>query len=175
MKKLIAFGVLALAMAAGAQAPRRGPDPAELEAMKKLEFLVGRWEGTGWIQFGERKFDFAGSETVQAKLNGRVLLVEGDFSSEVQGKRVPVHQTLAVISRDQQQGQYRFRTWLASGGSGDHELKLLESPQGFEWTTSSGMRFTMKLENGEWVEAGERPGEGGGWIRFFEMRLKKMG
>ena len=153
------------------QAPRRPPTPdAQLEAMKKLDYMAGNWQGEGWMDMGGRRMTFRGGEKIQRKLNGLALLVEGAFFAKPEGApaEIPVHTTLGVMSYDPKTSTYRFSSWLATGGSGETELHLLDG--GWWWEPAgSGVKFTMKLtENGEWLETGERGGK-----QFFEMRLKK--
>jgi hypothetical protein len=171
--------LLLLACVAAAQMP--APSSVELDAMKKFGFLAGKWEGDGWIMMGPQgRTDFKGSETVQWKLQGRVLLVEGLFKAPVAGNPEPVtvHETLAVISYDEKAGKYNFRTYLARGGSGDHEIKLREGGNGFEWSLDTGRgtaRYIMWLdESRAWVETGEHSSDGQTWRKFFEMKLKKV-
>jgi hypothetical protein len=151
-----------------------GADAQRLE-MKKLDSMAGVWEGTGWILQGKEKGTFSGTETVQRKLDGLALLVEGKFKSP-EGKTI--HETLAVISYDNKQNIYRFRTYLANGSTnGDQSIKIL-SPDIFEWgfdTPSGKIKYTIKTADGIWSEGGEFSGDGGKtWMKFFEMNLKKQ-
>ena len=174
MKKL-ALAILTVLTAVSLSAQPAGPPrpDAQIAAMKKLDYMVGVWKGEGWIEMGGPRMTFRGSETVQRKLDGVALLVEGAFVSE---QNVPVHTTLAVMSYDSAAKKYNFSTWLATGSTGDYELVL--NPDGWQWeiVTPMGMkiRFVMKLsEAGEWVETGSRSTDGTNWKQFFEMKLKK--
>ena len=172
-------GVAIASAATAADEPRRGPPKpeAQIAAIAKLDYLVGDWQGTGSMQFGERKVTFRGGERVQRKLDGTALLVEGSFYSKPEGSdtEIPVHTTLGVISYDPATQKYRFTTWLATGASGERELELL--PDGWRWQAESPrgrMRYTMtRGPNGEWVEIGERSSDGVAWQPFFEMTLAK--
>ncbi len=156
--------------------PAQAPNPAEQkEAMQKLDFMIGEWEGEGWMDRGGQRATFKGGEIVQAKLNGIALLVEGKFKAPVQGEDRTVHETLGILTYDPAKKSYRFRTHLAMGASGDHELTLLDG--GWRWSLQGPqgqMRYTMKLnEKGEWFEIGERSTDGEKWEQFFEMTLRK--
>lgn len=140
--------------------------------MKKLERLAGRWKGAGWIMQGKEKFTFAGTETVQKKLDGLALLVEGDYKTP-QGK--VIHETLAVIFFDNKAKDFRFKTYLANGSSGDHQFNVVEN--GWQWgfTFPTGaIRYHIKIENDQWIEIGERSSDGKEWTKFFEMTLDKV-
>lgn len=175
MRKLALVVLLSSATALLAQGPPR-PE-AQIEAMKKLAYLAGTWEGEGWIEMGPR-VTFRGGETVQSKLDGTVLLVEGAFFARPAGApaEIPVHTTLAVISFDPKTKSYRFASWLATGGSGERELTVGENSWSWEIVPPMGgkIRYTFTLtEAGEWLETGERTKDGAEWKKFFEMRLKK--
>lgn len=181
--RIFAPRVLVVALAAAA-APAayaqesRPPGPeAQKAAMSRLDAMVGDWKGEGWIDFGRGQDRFRGSETVQQKLGGVALLVEGNFLGQMggSGPEVPVHTTLGVISFDPKTEKYRFTTWLASGTSGEHELRL--TADGWTWeieTPRFRMRYVTKLTPDQWFEIGERSmDEGKTWQKFFEMTLKK--
>ncbi len=161
-----------------ASGPPRGmpTGDAERAAMAKLDMMVGRWEGSGWMDFGSGKNTFQGSETVQKKLRGVALLVEGDFTGKLgsSGQEGPVHTTLGVISYDAKTRTYRFASWLANGSAGERELKL--TADGWQWelqTPAGRMRYTTRFTATEWLEIGERTTDGTTWNKFFEMTLRK--
>jgi hypothetical protein len=140
--------------------------------VRKVESLVGQWKGGGWIQQGAKRETFTGTETVQRKLDGLTLLVEGRFTNP-EGK--VIHETLAVLDFIEKDSKYRFRTYLASGRSGEYEFKLLAD--GYEWgfqTSAGTVRYTIKTANDVWFETGEFSKDGKNWIKFFEMKLDKV-
>jgi hypothetical protein len=149
---------------------------AERAAMAKLSYMVGRWEGDGWMDMGRGREVFRGSETVQSKLRGVALLVEGDFSgklgsSEAEG---PVHTTLGVIYFDAKSAKYRFDSWLATGMAGERELT--PTRDGWQWeiqTPQMRIRYTATFTPEQWFEIGERSADGASWQKFFEMTLRK--
>ena len=147
---------------------------AELQRaeVKKLESMVGQWKGSGWIQQGAKRETFTGTETVQRKIDGLALLVEGRFT-DPEGK--VIHETLAVLAFDPKAKGYRFRTYLASGRSGEHDLKII--PEAFEWgfeSPAGTIRYTIKTANDVWFEIGEFSKDGKTWVKFFEMKLEKV-
>ncbi len=150
-----------------------GPTPAELSAMKKLSFLVGKWEGSGWIQQGPQKQNYVGTENVQTKLQGKALLVEGLFKLPDSGQ--VIHETMAVITFDEKSGKYLFSTFLYNRPNAEFELKVLEN--GFTWQMKPGndmvVDYEMHLDKGDWVEIGEVTMPGRPKTKFMEMRLKK--
>lgn len=151
-------------------------NPAELKraAMKKLDSLVGRWQGAGWIQQGKERENFVGTETVQRKLDGLALLVEGNYKNK---EGVVIHETLAVLSPDLKAKNYDFQTYLANGMSGEYEFKATES--GWQWGYQFPgivMRYIIKIDKDVWSETGEMSRDDGKtWLKIFEMSLKKVG
>ena len=163
--------LLALALPIGAQtAPSLS---SRVNELKKLEYMVGEWKGTGWMERQGGRETFAGVETIQSKLSGLALLVEGKFKDK-DGK--VIHETLAVISYDEKTKVYNFRTYLATGAVGDHELKILDG--GWQWgfqIPQGNVRFTFKLgDKGEWREIGEFSADGKTWRQFLELNLLKV-
>lgn len=164
--------LLLLALALPVWAQTSTSIPARVNEMKKLDYMVGEWKGTGWMERPGMRETFAGTETIQSKLGGLALLVEGKFKDK-DGK--VVHETLAVISYDEKTKNYNFRTYLANGTVGDHELKLIEG--GWQWGfqfPQGNVRFTFKLtDKGEWSEIGEFSADGKSWRQFLQMNLQR--
>ena len=169
LASIIAFFTLAL----GVQ-EQAGPSPAELAAIKKLDFLVGKWEGTGWMQRGPARQEARGTEHVQVKLQGKALLVEGLFK-DVTTKGV-VHETLAVITYDEKAGKYRFSTYLFNRPNAEYELTVKEQGVSWQMNVGQGMMvdFSMGIDKGDWLEIGEVTMPGRPKTKFLEMRLKKV-
>ena len=146
---------------------------AQRAEMKKLDLWVGQWQGSGWIQQGKEKETFNGTETVQRKLDGLALLVEGKFKNK---EGIVTHETLAVLSSDLKTKTYRFNTYLASGNKGEYEFK--STADGWQWGIKfpgGSIRFITKLTDDTWFETGESSQDGGKtWRKYFEMSLKKV-
>jgi hypothetical protein len=175
--KLAAAAVM-LAVPALAQAPSAlpTPPPARLEAMRKLAFLEGTWKGEGSMQMGPQRRPFRGTEIVTRKLDGLALLVEGLHHAGPPGAEKVVHQTLAVLSAEDD-GTYAFHTWLANGRGGIHKGEWKDGA--FVWTLENPVqgkvRFTIRLDaQGRWAEIGEASRDGVTWTPFFDMTLTKV-
>ena len=159
-----------------AQGPR--PDPARVEAMKALEFLVGTWEGEGWIAFGPgQRNEFRGREIVELRLEGTVMVIEGIHQASSPGVAEPitVHHALAVVSPDGE-GGYDFRSWLFNREGGEFKGRVEDGAFVWKMTTPRGeMRYTIRLDDRErWHEIGEFQGEDEEWRQFFEMTLLRV-
>ena len=176
MKKTYAIvWLLALAMSPSAQ----NSPPPSMDAMKKLDFLVGEWKGEGWIAFGggERR-TFTQSETIQPKLGGMLLQVEGLGKSKDPGKEGKIiHNAFAIVSYDDKVKQIRWHAYTADGRYVDTDLKPIQEKV-VEWSIQSPgatIRFTMNLsEKDRWIETGEFSADGTKWMKFFEMKLQRV-
>jgi hypothetical protein len=154
------------------------PPAAQLQAMKQLDWLVGRWKGEAVIEYqpGQRR-TINQTETVQSKLSGLVLLVEGVGTIRTPGeeREIPVFEALAVVSYDDQAKRYRWQAFTG-GQYQDAEAKVTDG--GIEWrlanTPMGSVRYTIRrTPAGEWHEIGESSTDATNWRRFFEMTLRR--
>jgi len=144
---------------------------AQRDAMKKLEFLAGKWQGPASVWRGPGEpMRITQSENIQFKLDGLVLLMEGD-GRNAEGKRV--FGALATVSYDETTSTYRFRAFN-DGHFLDTELKV--ETNGFSWGYTAGplkVSNTMRVnEAGEWVETTESVYNGGPPKKSVEMKLQ---
>ncbi len=175
LSTLAALLILFPANACAEETEPAAADPG-LEAMARLGDLIGKWQGSGWMRRGPGEPHHTTSlETVEPRLDGRILVVEGLHHAKDDPSQV-VHHAFGVISHDPESGQYRFQTHLANGRSGDHEMRLegedilwfIDSPRG-------KIRYTIRIQDGEWHESGEFSADGENWQEFFGMDLKRTG
>jgi hypothetical protein len=162
--------------------PAQDAAAVQREAMKRLDPWVGVWKGSGWILTGrdQPRQEFTITETVQSKLGGRALLVEGlgRGKDPKTGVEADMHHTLAVLSYDEIAKIYRFRTHEAMGRALDVEAKPMDG--GLEWgfrdeTRGATIRFTIRLDGNRWHEVGEASMDGKTWHKFMDMTLERQG
>jgi hypothetical protein len=143
--------------------------------MSKLDKMVGKWSGAGWIQQGAKREEFTGTENVQRKLGGLALLIEGRFTDKNQSDKV-MHETLAVLSYNKRTKIYDFKTYLANGSGG--EFTFVAKGENFEWSLNfpgTKILYTISFKDGVWNEIGKMSRDDGKtWFQFFEMNLKKV-
>src|SRR6185295_20388223 len=113
----------------------------------------------GWIDFGQGQRRFTETESVQSKLGGQVLLIEGLGKTNVDGKEtdITVHNAIALVSYDEKTKTFRFNAHQAAGRSVDCEARVTESTieWGFADERAGTIRFTIKLtDSGKWFEIG---------------------
>jgi len=134
----------------------------------KLEFLVGQWEGRGWMLGQDRqKYEFNQTEDIQFKLDGTALLIEGKGMSNGN----IIHDAMAIVTYDKQNDQYHFQSYLANGRNGNFKAELIDEK--FYWYPRENMRYIIAInDDGQWLEKGEYNNQGN-WFQFFEMTLGK--
>jgi hypothetical protein len=127
---------------------------AQRQAMRRLAFLAGRWSGPVTVVRGPGEpLHLTQTENVEFKLDGLVLLIEGE-SKGADGEAQ--FQALATVAYDEASHAFRFRAYN-DGRYLDSELTVL--PDGFAWGFNSGpahIQNTMHLTaKGEWQETTE--------------------
>lgn len=154
--RLIAIAAVAVmfSLAAAARQPGGPSAAAQHEAMKKLAFLAGRWSGPVTITPGPGEpLHLSQSENVEYKLDGLVLLIEGQSTG---GDGKAQFQALATIAYDDASHTYHFRAY---NGGRYLDTELTVQPDGFSWGFDAGpakIRNTMHLTaKGEWQETTE--------------------
>jgi hypothetical protein len=150
------------------------------EAMKKLGFLAGQWKGESWTELapGGRSAS-VGTETVEPKLDGLLLTIEGVHRRKVNDKETGnvVHHAFAVVSFDEKAKRYRFQAYTDRGTYTEAEAKVEDGK--LEWSfrisRAGEVRYTITVtETGRWFEIGEISSDGNQWRKFFEMTLERV-
>jgi hypothetical protein len=80
----------------------------------------------------------------------------------------------AVISFAPATGKYTFRSH-AQGFAGDFPLEVRDD--GFSWSIQAGpatLRYTSTVQNGLWLEVGERLESGKPPVKTLEMQLRRV-
>jgi hypothetical protein len=161
--------------------PRLAAAQAETERaeMKKVEFLVGEWDGEGWVAFGPGPHKtFTIHESVQRRLDGLVVVLEGVGRSPGPGGQERItHQALATVAYDPRARVYRLSAYREGSGFTNAEAKVATNSLiwGFSDPRAGDIRFTIRLDDqGRWTETGETSRDGGkSWHQFLEMTLHR--
>jgi hypothetical protein len=126
---------------------------------------------------GERH-TFRQTESVQRKVDGAVLLIEGlGKSKDPENAGATIHNAFAVMSYDKNAKAFRWYALRANGDPVDTQAKVSENMLVWGMRNPSGgeIRFTIKLnEKGRWFEVGEFSRDGKTWQKFFEMTLDRV-
>jgi hypothetical protein len=178
--RLLWVAVLLVLAGAGSSRAQPPAPAAQREAMKKLDFLVGQWQGEGWMEFapGQRR-TFQGTEVVQRKLDGLLLAIEGLHRGRVgdQKEEVVVHSAFALVSYDDKAQRYRFQAFTGRGTYEDAEAKVSQGQLvwGMKVPQFGEVRYTIHLDDkGRWSEVGEVSRDGKTWQRFFQIILQRV-
>ena len=160
----------------------QGHEMGNKEKMKVFAHWVGHWKGEGTMQMGpgDPKKSTV-DERIESKLDGTILVVEGVGKSTdpATQKELVVHHAFAVLSYDQQSGNYKFRTYLNDGRSTDAWLKIVDQNK-YQWGFDSPrgkVRYNISIDpvKNTWNEMGEYSQDGNNWMKFFEMNLARVG
>lgn len=145
-------------------------------AMRKLDFLIGRWTGEARMARGPGQYvDMIQTEDAQYKLDGLVLMIEGIGRNKADG--TPVLQALGIISYDDESSTYRMRAFN-DGRFLETDIKLLDDGNSLSWGLALGEIKTSTVlridEQGRWTEDGElkigqRPP-----VKFLELAVLKV-
>lgn len=145
------------------------------EPVRRLSALVGTWKGEGWVQFGPQKQTSEMTEKVEARLGGRVLIIDGlGLGKDESNKGEPVHQAFGVISWDAQQSRLAMRAVTVERGSVDADIAWDGDKLVWGFTTPMGrVRYTATFTATTWHEVGEFQ-RGDQWLKIMEMTLTKQ-
>ena len=160
---------------AGAQ---ERPDPATLlaaqrEAMATFGFMDGVWRGpaTTVLPSGD-KHAITQTERIGPLLGGSVKVIEGR-GYDPDGKTT--FNALGIISYNVATKSYSMRSY-AMGFAGDFAVQ--RTSDGFSWEIPAGpatIRYNAVVKDGIWTETGDRIAAGHDPVRFFEMKLRRVG
>ena len=157
------------------------PSPQQTE-MKKLDFLVGHWKGSGYFEYspGQRR-NFTETESVESKLDGLMVVFEGEGkSNNEQGTEMTVHSALALTSYDDQTKAFKWHAYRADRGAlSSIDTEAIVGNNKLEWSLPNPrggtIRFTIELnDKGEWFEVGESSADVRTWQKFMEMTLTRV-
>lgn len=169
-------GVLGAALVL--QAGGHGDSGVVGEKMKDLAFLVGQWEGKGQMQMGPGpKLDAEVKESVQFRLSGNALLIEGLGTAKTSegGPAEKVHEAIALVTWDPKQNKYVMHAMTRRAGHVEPTFELTGRTIVWGFDTGHGqVRYTITInEKNQWVEVGDFSTDGKTWNKFFEMTLDR--
>lgn len=142
--------------------------------MDAVSFLEGRFMGEAWqlMPTGER-VELDSFEHVERRLDGAALLVEGIHRRKDTGERI--HHALAMLTWNRGEGRYDWRTALAGRDGGNFEGRLEDGA--FVWEIDLPgrlIRYTIRVEDGRWLETGVMLMEGSEPLEIFGMDLQRI-
>jgi hypothetical protein len=132
----LVLSIASAALVCMAQTPRTPNVDAQREAMKKLEFLVGKWSGEASVlRAPDHTVVLSQTEEARFKLGGLVLEIEGVGRTKPDGALAL--QALSLISFDDDSETYRMRAfnegrWLET------EVQLCNDGHSISWGFTFG-------------------------------------
>lgn len=157
--------------------PARTPDvKAQVAALDKVAYLVGKWKGSGWMDSEQGRVWYEQNETIQRKLSGQLILVEG-LGTTTDKSKTPVFRAFATLRYDTAKKQY---LWTAQSEADPITVPFEVTPTGWAWEIPVGGPVKVRYEtthshnNTKWHETGRITQDGKNWTTFQEMTLWKQ-
>jgi len=147
--------------------------------LDKLKFIIGEWEGEGWMMTQTGKQFTKIKETASCKAGCTVLALEGlgtKLDTITKEKKI-VHDAFGVIYLDSKTNTLAMRAYK-DGYVNESEIEFI-SDKKIRWfmdiPNGSKIRFTTdySTEN-KWMEVGEFSRDGNNWVQFLAMELTKI-
>ncbi len=167
---------LALALPAGA----RQPEQETRAAMKKLDFLIGKWKGRGTMLVRGNRDTFTQSSSLAYKLGGSVLVMDSTMQQENMetGQAEQTAASMTIITYDPDSRKYRLHVYQANGRHVAAEA-VLDGPRKLTWSyehhQGGRVRYSATVTSDHrFKEVGEYSKGGKGWVRVLELRLDKI-
>jgi len=173
--RALAIGLALLA--AGPVGAQQQPSATELiaaqrAAMARLAWMDGEWRGPAVTQAEGGEHRVTQTERIGGLLDGTVKVIEGRGFNPDGSKGF---NAFGVISYDPSTDRFEFRSY-AQGRSGT--FTITPTGDGYVWEIPAGpttIRYTATLADGTWTEVGDRVMPGRPPVRFFEMKLRRVG
>lgn len=175
-RPIIRLAALALALSAPVAALAQSADTAAIaaqqQAMKKLDWMNGKWRGPAVSQSPQGEHKVTQTERIGGFLDGTVKVVEGKGYNP--DGSTGFH-AFGVITYDTDAKAY----WMTSSAQGRAgKFKLTPSDNGYVWEIPAGpatIRYTATFDGGKWTEVGDYVAAGQPPRRFFTMTLTRLG
>jgi len=155
--------------------------PDQVAQVKRLDWLVGTWEGTGWVSGtnGTRQ-DMETTIEVQRKLGGTALVIENLLLVGTPGPRgrMIADGSINVLFWDDRSGSFRLRSHRLDGHFTESAASVGERTLQFRQPSDlrHEVRFAVKLdERGRSIWRGEQSMDGKEWKQFLEFILQPLG
>lgn len=178
MKKILVSIVSTVLLAAVPLFPQSNVQE-EASPMKKFQFMIGDWKGSGWLMTRTGKSPADITEKAECKLDCEVIAFQGRGvrRDSVTNTVVVVHDAYGVISFDKKSGKYMVRAYKKEGIV-DSELEVIGEKHyrwKFDLPSGGSVRFTMDFSAPNvWKEWGEFSRDGKNWMKTLDMELTRI-
>jgi hypothetical protein len=147
--------------------------------MERVAFLVGEWEGDGWIIRGPGpRTTFRQKENIAYAANRTAVTIRGEGSvlDSASGRWQVVFEAGGLLTYDAAEKRYKM---LNAGGSGralalEPEIRENGLTWGFDLPNGRIRYVISHPPDGTFTEIGEMSSDNGAtWRQFFYMKLRR--
>jgi hypothetical protein len=146
--------------------------------LERLTFMVGEWQGTGWMMTQTGKIFNDVWENIECKLDCHVFAVDGlgTMTDSITGETTVTHDAFGIISYNPEAEAIQLRAYKEDSVTVSY-IDFIEDRiirWGFE-TPGGFVRFTtdFSVEN-KWSAIGEFSRDGQSWMQFLETQLTRV-
>lgn len=178
-KCLLVFGLLIIASLTSFAQSGAYKDSV-INAMSKLSFLTGHWEGTfQWIQNGEVKGSSDETIEITSKNGGTIIQLDATIKLlNANGtKDTATINVMQIFSYEPRLNKYLVKSYSAWGKQMEEVATLLNDntiQHSFgndpDWHYG---RTTITVQNNKWKEVTESSNDGNNWQKSMETNLMK--
>jgi beta-N-acetylglucosaminidase len=150
-----------------------------LVTLEKLDFMIGEWEGTGWMMTRSGKENAKIIEKVEYKLEKGIMVVEGlgtKIDSITNEKKI-VHNAFGIVFFDSKTNYLTIDAYK-NGESTQSKIEFIKDKiiqWNMEIPNQGKVRFTVDFSTEKkWVEIGEFSRDGENWMKFLDLNLDKI-
>lgn len=150
----------------------------KIVSIHKLDFMIGEWEGNGWMMTRNGKEIAKIKEKVEYKLEKDIIVVEGlgTKTDSITNEKKIVHNALGIIFFDAKTNSLMIDAYK-KGESIQSKIEFIEDKI-IQWKmdipNQGKVKFTVDFSTDKkWIEIGEFSRDGENWMKFLEMNLDK--
>lgn len=148
-----------------------------ITSLSQIDFMLGTWEGNGWIIIGNEKKNFKQTEIIESRVNNTVYTIDGLGKSADGGisEDKIVHDAVGYIMFDPTTRKIMMTSFATTGGKNENEITLIGNKR-LQWQLKIENRGFVKFredfsKENIYSEVGEFSADSLKWYKFFEMTL----
>lgn len=155
-------------------AQQGNPLPVVQQKMAVLDWLAGKWEGTGFLLGeGDRRQEVAHHLEFDLQLNGTMFIINENATVY----NDTLFHNKGFLGYDFRQSRYSFLTFTHGGAQNDAYVEVSENTLRWRMHADGHIyKFTAHLDDkGQWEQLGEvSVDEGKSWQPFFKSTLQRV-
>jgi hypothetical protein len=175
MKKTLFLLLIAIASTILSYAQTPELKQKTINAINKIAFLKGKWEGTfKFFSNGQLQATANLTDEVVAKVNNTIIEIYGSVGK--MQNDTSVHQALVIISYDANKDKYIMKEYSDGGKQIDGETRLVDDhtlQHNFNDREWGYQKITIMVQNNKWKEITEMSKDGKKWDKIIEEELER--